>query len=208
MSINAASKVNAFQSMLSQTAQASAAGKTGSTSKASTGKDQFVPSPSLTMLQQLLSQNMDGSDDSKETGLSGFELLKQRTEMLSNMIQMKLKNFESNLVSSVKSAGLDPSQQMNVQNGVDGLLLSNDMPNKDAIQNLLGNSDALLDQFKDISQLAGLLGTLQQTAQTGGAGSSAASQYAQQSQALKATMKPDAQLTVRVAEGNASFTFD
>lgn len=175
-----------------------------------TGADLLTLSPTANMLQQFLSMDVQNEGRSAESDLTGLEQLKQRGEMLSNILQMKLKNFESNLITSMKSAGVDPSQTMEMKAGDNGPLLMNDMPNKEAIQNLLKNNDSLNGQFQEISNMAGILGMLQQlgnstTATANGLGGfGSAAQYARQTQA--AEKRPEAEFVLRVMQGSASYT--
>ena len=173
--------------------------------KNSAAMDQFMLSPTATMLQQFLSMDVDGKSD-PDNGLSGLELLKQRGELLAGVLQSKLKNFETTLASTMQAAGLDPAQTMNLQQDVDGLLLMNSPPDKEQISTLLGNDEALSDQFKELSRLAELLGTLQQAGTYATAATTAATRYAQQSQTAKPN--PDARFALSIMQGNASFSFE
>ena len=178
---------------------------TASVSSHSVAVDQFMLSPTATMLQQFLSMDADGKND-PDNGLSGLELLKQRGELLAGVLQSKLKNFETDLVSTIQAAGLDPAQAMSLQQGADGILLANMPPDKEQLSKLLGNNEELSGQFKELSRLAELLGALQQTGTYNVAGGTAAARYAQQSQTAKPS--PDAQFVLNVMQGNASFSFE
>ena len=159
------------------------------------------------MLQQFLSQTDDKSD--ADNNLSGLELLKQQGELLAGVLQSKLKNFEANLATTMKAAGVDPTQPMTMQQGIDGLLLTNTPPDKEQIAKLLGKDSPLSEQFREISRLAELLGSLQQAGTYNAVGATAAARYAQQSQSTGAAKpNPDARFVVSVMQGNASYSFE
>ena len=173
----------------------------------SSGADQFQLSPTATLLQQFLSQTDDKGDD--DNSMSGLELLKQQGELLAGVLQSKLKNFETNLATTMKAEGIDPTQPMSMQQGVDGLLLTNAPSNKEQITKLLGKDTPLSEQFREISQLAELLGSLQLPETYNATASTVAARYAQQSQP-PGVAKPaaDARFVVSVMQGNASYSFE
>jgi len=193
------------------------AAKMISTVKPNHAADSVTISPSANMMQQLLNmelQNPDGSSELGELDLTGLAQLKQRGDMLANMLQVKLKSFESNLINGMKAAGLDPSQDMSMKNGDDGLSLMNDIPNKESVQNFLQQSDKLKGQFQEIAQFANILDALQQfgpgigSGTSGHAGILPATQYTQQSQPVRPEKRPDAEFVVRVMQGSASYSFE
>ena len=171
--------------------------------------DSVSISSSANMLQQFLNAEMQAgsSADGGELDLIGLAQLKQQGEMLASMLQLKMKNFESNLMSNVQGAGL-PMQEMHLQNGDEGLSLLGDMPNKESIQNVLGG---LQGAFTDISRLAEVLNMLQQMGPdniTAGL-SSAAAQYAGQSLPDRSSVKrPEADFTLHVMPSGTSFSFE
>ena len=173
------------------------------------GLDQFQLSPRAMAVQQLLSQTDDGKND-PDNALSGLEVLKQSGEMLAGLLQSKLNNFQTDLTSTLQAAGLNPAQAMAMQQGVDGLLLTNTPTDKDQITKLLGKDDQLATQFQEISRLAELLGMLQQNGTNTAAATTAAARYAQQSQMAAGTAKPnpDAQFVLNVMPGSASYSFE
>ena len=172
--------------------------------------DTLTISSSANMMQQFLNAEMQGgggSADSGELDLMGLAQLKQRGEMLASMLQLKMKNFESHLVSNVQGAGLS-MQNMDIKNGDDGLLLMGDMPNKSAFQNVLGG---LQGEFNDIARLAEVLNMLQQMGPDNmvSALSSAAAQYAQQSLPDRASVKrPETDFVMHVMQAGTSFSFE
>ena len=172
--------------------------------------DTVTISSSANMLQQFLNTEMLGGGTSAETGeldLMGLAQLKQRGEMLASMLQLKMKNFESHLISNVKDAGLS-MQNMDIKNGDDGLLLTGDMPNKEAFQNVLGG---LQGEFMDIARLAEVLEMLQQLGPNNPISSlsSAAAQYVQQSLPEKSSVKrPESDFIMHMMQSGASFSFE
>ena len=174
-------------------------------------QDTVTISSSANMLQQFLNTEMQGGSGSAadlgELDLMGLAQLKQRGDMLASMLQLKMKNFESHLVSNVQGAGMS-MQDMNIKNSDDGLLLTGDMPNKEALQNVLGG---LQGEFMDISRLAGVLNMLQQLGPDNmvSALSSAAAQYAQQSLPDRSSVKqPDGDFIMHMTQSGMSFSFE
>jgi len=189
--------------------------KTLTTAKPAMPTDTVSISSSANMLQQFLNTEMQsgGSPDSGEFDLLGLAQLKQRGDMLANMLQLKMKNFETNLMGNMQGAGV-PMQDMDIKNGGDdGLLLMGDVPNKEAIQNALGG---LQGEFTDISRLAEVLNMLQQlgpdntAAESGIAAlSSAAAQYAQQSLPDRSSVKrPETDFIMHIMQSGTSFSFE
>ena len=173
--------------------------------------DTLTISSSANLLQQFLNAEMqsggNNSADAGELDLMGLAQLKQRGEMLASMLQLKMKNFESHLVSNIQGTGL-PMQDMSIKNGNEGLSLLGDMPNKEVFQNALGG---LQDEFMDISRLAGVLNMLQQLGPDNvvSALSSVASQYAQQSLPDRSSNKrPESEFVMHVMQSGTSFSFD
>ena len=167
-------------------------------------------SSSANMLQQFLNVEMQGGDSSADGGefdLMGLAQLKQRGEMLASMLQLKMKNFESHLISNVQGAGL-PMQNLDIKNGDDGLFLMGDMPNKEAFQNMLGG---LQGEFTDISRLAEVLNMLQQMGPDNmvSALTSAAAQYAQHSMPDRSSVKrPETDFVMHIMQSGTSFSFE
>ena len=154
---------------------------------------------------------MQGNGDSEfgELDLMGLAQLKQRGEMLASMLQLKMKNFESHLVSNVQGAGLQ-MQEMDIKGGDDGLLLMGDMPNKEALQNAI---EGLQGEFTDIARLAEVLNMLQQTGPNSASGDlsglvSSAAQYAQQSLSNRSVKRPESDFVMHIMQSGSSFTFE
>jgi len=172
--------------------------------------DSVTFSSSAMMLQQFLNAEMKGGGESADSGeldLMGLAQLKQRGDMLANMLQLKMKNFESHLMANVQGAGL-PAQDMHLKNGDDGLSILGEMPNKEAFQNALGG---LQGEFLDISRLAEVLNMLQQMGPDNmvSALSASAAQYAQQSSLDKSSVKrPESDFILHVLQSGTSFSFE
>jgi len=176
--------------------------------------DSVTISSSAAMLQQFLNTEMQGGGsataDIGELDLVGLAQLKQRGEMLANMLQLKLKNFESNLTATMKGAGL-PMQNMDFKNGDEGMMLLGEMPNKETIQNALGG---LSGEFTDIARFAEVLNMLQQLGPdnvtkelSGLAGLSSAAHYVQQSVPDR-SKRPESDFLLHVTPTGSSFTFE
>ena len=171
--------------------------------------DSVTISSSAAMLQQLLHSEMQGEGnqtDIDDLDLVGLAQLKQHGEMLASMLQLKMKNFESNLMSHVQGAGL-PMQEMHLKNGEEGLSLLGDIPNKESIQHLIGG---LQGDFSDIARLAEVLNMLQQMGpDNAAAGITSAAQYAQQSLPDRSSIKrPDTDFILHMMQSGTSFSFE
>ncbi|MDR3199513.1 MAG: hypothetical protein LBU34_16720 [Planctomycetaceae bacterium] len=207
---NHADKVN-------QTGKANPIDKTNQTGKINSA-DSVTISPTADMMQQLLNmelQNPNNASESGELDLTGLAQLKQRGDMLANMLQVKLKNFETNLITGMKSAGLDWTQDMNMKNGDNGLLLMNDLPNKESVQNFLQNNGKLKEQFQEAAQLANILEALQQLGSNVGSKTinraviTPAAQYTQQSQPIRSeSQHSNAGFIVHIMRGQVSYSFE
>ncbi len=183
------------------------------------GADSLTLSPTAQMLQQFLTMDMQAASgdggDLGELDMTGLAQLKQRGDMLANMMQMKLKNFESNLMASMKASGLDATQDMSIKNGEDGLLLSENTIEKGSIENLLNKDDSWQKMFQSISQLAQLMETLQQMGSANGGMEGLqnslqghpAIKYLQQTQPDRAG-KSAADFVINMTQGSASFAFE
>ena len=181
-----------------------------------TSMDTLTISSSANLLQQFLNAEMQSGGNSADAGeldLMGLAQLKQRGEMLASMLQLKMKNFESHLISNVQGMGL-PMQDMSIRNGNDGLSLLGDMPNKEVFQNALGG---LQGEFTDIARLASVLNMLQQLGPDNmmsalssmAAQSSVAAQYAQHSLPDRSTSKrPETDFVMHVMQSGTSFSFE
>jgi hypothetical protein len=135
--------------------------QTTQTNPTITNVDTITLSPSLNALQQFLSMNDSNNNNQDELNMTSLEKLKQQGEMIANMLQMKLKNFESDLITSMKNVGIDQSNPIDIKNDQNKLNIVNDIPNKQIIQNLLQNNN-FKNQFQEITRLTSLLDTAKQ----------------------------------------------
>jgi hypothetical protein len=180
-----------------------------STAKQAMPADSVSISSSAAMLQQFLNSEIQGGGTTADVGemdLIGLAQLKQRGDMLASMLQLKMKNFESNLMTNVQGAGL-PMQEMHLKNGDEGLSLFGDMPNKESLQNLLGGMQG---EFSDIARLAEVLNMLQQMGPDNlPASLSSAAQYAQQSTMDRSSVKrPETDFVMHIMQSGSSFSFE
>lgn len=216
--IGSASGINAFQQILGMQNGMTpnrTATPLGNINPLAGGMDQFMLSATSNMMQQLLDTDIKEGERG-EIDLGSLEQLKQRGDLLANMLQSKLKGFESNLIAGMKSAGLDPTESMELKDGSNGLTLLNELPNKEDFQQFFRENGALKDQFQEIARLADLVGMIQQIGNYAGSlqkttsiASNPAAQYAQQSQpeAPAPEKRTGAEFVLRVMQGNASYTF-
>ncbi|MDR0337209.1 MAG: hypothetical protein LBI18_08980 [Planctomycetaceae bacterium] len=221
--LGSTSQINSFMNMfgvrqglpMEQIVPTSGIDKVG----ASDSVDSVTISPTAKMLQQFLNmelQNTDESLEADELGLTGLAQLKQRGDMLANMLQTKLKSFETNLITGMKSSGLNTLQEMDVKSDNDNLLLMNDLPNKESIQSFLQNNSKLKEQFQEIAQFANILEMLQQLGSSSSGQNTPnrsiippAAQYTQQSQPLRSeNQRPDANFIVHIMQGQVSYSFE
>ncbi|MDR0869597.1 MAG: hypothetical protein LBN39_02275 [Planctomycetaceae bacterium] len=176
-------------------------------------------SPAANMMQQFLNMDIKSNGETEESGesdLSGLAQLKQRGEMLANMLQMKLKTFGANLMTGMNNAGLDPAQQMNIQNSTNGLSLLGETLDEQGIDNFLkGSGGKLQEQFKEIEHFAKILDMLKGTETSAAAELTTAKRtsplhaYTQQSLPVKnAAKRPDAEFVLNVMQGDVSYSFE
>ncbi|MDR1485707.1 MAG: hypothetical protein LBT09_12910 [Planctomycetaceae bacterium] len=189
--------------------------QTTQTNLTNTNIDTLTLSPTLNTLQQFLSMNdSNNNNGQEELSMSSLEKLKQQGEMLAGMLQMKLKNFESNLISSMKNAGIEPTP-MDIKNDQNGLSIVNDIPNKQTIQNLFQNDSNLKNQFQEIARLTTLLDTARQLGNNNNIQnnilSEAGAKYAQLSQQTtnqqNNSRKNEADFILHILESNSSSMF-
>ena len=183
--------------------------KKGSNERANTA-DLMTLSPTANMMQQLLNMDIGQTNDNGETGLSSLEQLKSHANMLVNMLQMKLKGFESNMISSMQQSGLNPADSVTMKNGADGFLLSSDTITPERLQQFMKNNPKLQNQFQEIMQAGNLLQMVQKMSslQTNAGQSPFATQYAQQSQLGNAKNSAELQFVLRMLQGSATYAFE
>ncbi|MDR0391921.1 MAG: hypothetical protein LBH59_08445 [Planctomycetaceae bacterium] len=181
-----------------------------------TNFDTLTLSPTLSALQQFLSMNdTNNNAGQEELNMSSLERLKQQGEMLASMLQMKLKNFESDLISSMKNIGINQADSMDIKNTQDGLNIVNDIPNKQNIQNLIQNNSNFQNQFQEIARLTTLIDTVRQLDNNNNTQnnilSEAVAKYAQHSQQNTNTQnnikKNEADFILHVLESGSSSMF-
>ncbi|MDR1480933.1 MAG: hypothetical protein LBJ00_18565 [Planctomycetaceae bacterium] len=174
--------------------------------------DTLTLSPTLNTLQQFLSMNDTNNDNSQdELNMSSLEQLKQQGDILANMLQMKLKGFESDLLASMKKTGIEQVAPMDIKNDTDGLNIVNDVPNKQILQNLLQNTGKFKEQFQEIARLSTLINTVQQLGNNNNTLSEASAKYAQFSKQntnnIDNPRRNESDFTLRVLESNMSSMF-
>lgn len=123
--------------------------------------DRFTLSPDGQKTLQFLDSENAGNHDS-EMDLSGIYDMKQRGEMLSQMLQMKMQNFQGDFLNQMKTSGIDASLPIDLEKGADGnLQVSGDHPEKGVIDQFLAGDEKLSQKFDEISDLSGLLKIVQ-----------------------------------------------
>ena len=173
-------------------------------------KDQFTFSTATQKALAFLNSEASGENRDPEMDLIEIENLKQRGEMISQMLHMKLESFHGDFLKQMKAAGIDTSQQIDLQNGIDGnLTVMGDHPDKAKIEQLLTGNEDLLKRFQEITNLAGLSQVLQSISGDKGANSfaSTAALYAKQSTAELAK-KEVGQMQLQITESGATASFE
>ena len=206
---------NAIQTGISPLKTALQNAKTGKSPDLSSAlqSDQFsFSSAGVRALEFLNSLGKSDDGDDSLGDLGKMEQLKQRGEMLANALQMKLKSFETRLVQQMQSAGIDTSQEMRLEDGgIMGILETGGHPDMDRINQLFQNNPDMIQNFREISQLADLIRNLQQIPDDVTAGSmnlaNIAAMYARESQQNQ-DFDMNAQFVMKVLPSGASFTFE
>jgi len=177
-------------------------------------KDQISISLAAQKAQMFLNHEISGGDSKDpEMDLYGLESLKQRGEMLSQMLQMKLDKFQGDFLGQLKAAGIDAEMPVDLKKGVDGnLLIAGEHPDQASINQLLAGNDDLAKKFDEISKLAGLTHILQ-SAQTDSSNPFAniAALYSKQSQAaptVDSAKISSERFQLSIAESDTSFRWE
>ena len=178
-------------------------------------KDQISISLAAQKAQMFLNHEISGGDSNDpEMDMMGIENLKQRGEMLSQMLQMKLDKFHGDFLDQLKAAGIDADMPVDLKKGPDGnLLVAGEHPEQAKINQMLAGNDDLAKKFDEISKLAGLTQIIQsaQTDQSNNPFANIAALYSKQSQATPAadTSKISAErFQLSLDESAASFNWE
>jgi len=178
------------------------------------GKDQVSFSLAAQKAQMFLNNEMSGGvSQDLEMDLYGIESLKQRGEMLSQMLQMKLDKFHGEFLDQLKTMGIDTHQPVELKKGADGnLLVAGNHPDQARINQFLAGNDDLTKKFDELSKLAGLTQVLHSVAdQSNNPFASVAALYSRQSQPDPAvdTSKISAErFQLSISETTASFNWE
>jgi hypothetical protein len=135
------------------------------------------------MMQQLLNLESQGSSgssaDNAELDMTGLAQLKEHGEMLSAMLKMKMQNFESKLVSSMRGGNASPQAETTPQESGGGMPLLNDLPNKESLESLMKKDSPMQNEYQSMANIAEMLQLLQVQAPPA---AGVAAKYAQQAQ--------------------------
>lgn len=160
--------------------------------------------------------NSEGIDekDLAEMDLNKIDSLKQRGELLAQMLQMKINSFQSDFLTQMQSVGVNVEEAIDLQKGTDGnLQVMNNHPDLAKInQRLLQNKD-WTKKFDEITKMAGLtevLSSVQEESKGFNPFASIAALYAKQSQnSNNITAKlPNGQFQLEISKADASYTFN
>lgn len=148
-------------------------------------------------------------DEGGEMSLQGLENLKQRGKLMANVLQMKLDNFQGNLVKSLQANGIDTSKPISLQDGgEEGLLLGGDHPDAAKIKALFENDQNLSRQFQEIASLSKLVRGIDRLNTETGAGGAHSPIAAYQQQVQSGNTKNDERFTAVVQGAGATFTYE
>jgi len=178
------------------------------------GKDQVSISLAAQKAQMFLNHEMSGGvSHDLEMDLYGIESLKQRGEMLAQMLQMKLDKFHGEFLDQLKAAGINADLPVDLKKGADGnLLVAGDHPDKVRINQILAGNDDLAKKFDELSKLAGMTHVLQSVAdQSNNPFASVAALYSRQSQsdpAVDSSKISSERFQLSIAESAASFNWE
>lgn len=173
--------------------------------------DQLSFSSAALKMQKFLNSE-EASERVPEMDLTSVQSLKQRGEMLSQMLQAKINNFQGDFLNQLQSAGIEAEMPIDLHKGIDGQVrVMGEHSQKNAIEQFLQDNEELIKQFEEITGLAGLsqmLRSLGNEQQNNGS-SSIASLYARQTQANESSKSgSDSQFQLHIAETGASYTFE
>ena len=176
-------------------------------------KDQVSISLAAQKAQMFLNSEISGVSNDPEMDLYGLESLKQRGEMLAQMLHMKLDKFHGEFLDQLKTAGINADMPVDLKKGADGeLLVAGDHPDKARINQILAGNDDLTKKFDEISKLAGLTHVLQSVAdQSSNPFASVAALYSRQSQtdpAVDSSKISSERFQLSIAESSASFNWE
>lgn len=180
----------------------------------STQGDRLSISTAAMKAQEFLSSEGIDEGDLAEMDLNKIDSLKQRGELLAQMLQMKLNSFQGDFLEHMQSAGIDVSQAIDLQKGLNGKLqVAGDHPDKEQIENLLMQNQDWIKRFEEITKMAGLTEVFQSVqSETKGFNplSSIAALYAKQSQTPQNTTGklPSGQFQLEISETGASYSFE
>lgn len=132
-----------------------------------------------------LSKQLDmlNGDELSGEGVSTEKIndLKERAQMMSNVLKMKMSQFEGKLMKSLQDAGISTEDSLILQDaGADGVKLLNEHPDAQRIAQLFAEDAPITREFQEISRLGALVNGLERAEKSGGVG--VAAHYAQQSQ--------------------------
>ncbi|MGL6194184.1 MAG: hypothetical protein ACRC2T_05115 [Thermoguttaceae bacterium] len=177
-------------------------------------QDLFTLSPSGLRTQQFLNSEMYGSDANGSGGeldLAAIGNLKQRGEMLSQMLQVKLQSFQSDFMQKMNAAGVDTSKPIDLQkNDAGNLLVANDHPDKAQIDQILAENPEFAGKFQELSKTAAMSQALLAAAadKSSNPFSSIASLYAKQSQDTNQSKSAGTQFQLQINETAATYSFN
>ena len=178
------------------------------------GKDQVSISLAAQKTQMFLNNEMSGGvSQDLEMDLYGIESLKQRGEMLSQMLQMKLDKFHGEFLDQLKTMGISTDQPIDLKKGADGnLLVAGEHPDQARINQFLAGNDDLAKKFDELSKLAGMTQILHSVEnQSNNPFASVAALYSRQSQSdptADSSKISSERFQLSIAESGASYNWE
>lgn len=171
-------------------------------------KDEFSISPSLSKTLEFLNSQQIGGEDEGDLGdMDNLGSLKQKGQMLANILQMKINSFQTDLTKNLQGAGIDASQEIDLKDGgAEGILVSNDHPEAQKIMKLINDNKDLSDKFREIAKLSELVQGMQGLSGDAAAGTmnlnNIAAKYAREAKSTSADF------VLKVNPGESSRVFE
>lgn len=130
-------------------------------------RDEFQFSPSSRQLMALL-QNEEAKDAQPGESLDfNATDLKQKGKMLSEILNLRLKQFEGNLLTMMEEEGISSKGDFFLQkNSLDETVVSGDNPDREKLEQLIENHPEMKQQLEEIFSLGKLMRVMEKS--TGG----------------------------------------
>jgi hypothetical protein len=165
--IEASSLLGSIRPLLSPGKSNEAAAPAEEAKSADALRDEFQFSPSSRQLMALL-QNEEAKDAQQGESLDfNATDLKQKGKMLSEILNLRLKQFEGNLLTMMEEEGISSKGDFFLQkNSLDETVVSGDNPDREKLEQLIENHPEMKQQLEEIFSLGKLMRVMEKS--TGG----------------------------------------